>query len=475
MLRYNGVASRDIGKERMSRRRKDPLRTLSADERSELARLSRSRHAPAARVARATALLAVADGRSYLAAARRAGRRDGDTVAAWVARFNREGLAGGGAGPGGGARGGVPAPWGRAADPLRRAAATAHPRRGRAGAGPGARRHGDVEPGHAAQGPAPRRGRAAQGQHLHDLAHPARGRPELAAQPDLVLDRHRLAQAPGRRCCGGGHRRRCRREKNLIERAYGLGPEAGLAVWCEDEAGPFQAVPHPGGGWRPVERPAIRPHEYVRQGTTKILTLFHPATGEVRVRPAARGTNAVLHGWLKETLAAIAAALPAGAAASDPAATRALWEAWQQGLALPFTLPERLPPLRVLLVWDNLAGHKTPEMVLWLCRHGIMPLYTPLGGSWLNMAESIQRILKRRALDGQQPRSPAEIGAWFEQTARSWNRQPTPFVWNGKGRRRGRRPDDGHPVGGSAAHTQRPLSHYRKSRHECRTTCQTTH
>ena len=47
-------------------------------------------------------------------------------------------------------------------------------------------------------------------------------------------------------------------------------------------------------------------------------------------------------------------------------------------------------------MWDNLAGHKTPEMVLWLCRHGIMPLYTPLGGSWLNMAESIRRILKRR-------------------------------------------------------------------------------
>src|SRR3954464_9932542 len=93
MLRYNGVASRDIGKERMSRRRKDPLRTLSADERSELARLSRSRHAPAARVARATALLAGADGRGYLAAGRRAGRRDGDTVAAWVARFDREGLA----------------------------------------------------------------------------------------------------------------------------------------------------------------------------------------------------------------------------------------------------------------------------------------------------------------------------------------------------------------------------------------------
>ncbi len=27
-----------------------------------------------------------------------------------------------------------------------------------------------------------------------------------------------------------------------------------------------------------------------------------------------------------------------------------------------------------------------------MIQHGIMPLYTPLGGSWLNMAESIQRI-----------------------------------------------------------------------------------
>ena len=99
---------------------------------------------------------------------------------------------------------------------------------------------------------------------------------------------------------------------------------------------------------------------------------------------------------------------------------------------MPFTLPENLPPLPLLLVWDNLAGHKTPAMVLWLCQHGIMPLYTPLGGSWLNLAEAIQRILKRRALDGQHPHSPAEIGVWFEQTAQAWNLQPTPFVWNGK-------------------------------------------
>ena len=40
-----------------------------------------------------------------------------------------------------------------------------------------------------------------------------------------------------------------------------------------------------------------------------------------------------------------------------------------------------LPRLRVLLVMDNLAGHRTPELVLWLFAHGIMPLYTPLVGS----------------------------------------------------------------------------------------------
>ena len=77
----------------MTRRRKDPLRALTDEERLALSRLSRSSHAPAAQVARATALLAIADGQSYTSAAQRVGRRHGDTVAAWVGRFNRDGLA----------------------------------------------------------------------------------------------------------------------------------------------------------------------------------------------------------------------------------------------------------------------------------------------------------------------------------------------------------------------------------------------
>jgi DDE superfamily endonuclease len=246
-------------------------------------------------------------------------------------------------------------------------------------------------------------------------------------------------------------------------------------VWCEDEAGPFQGVPHPGRSWQPQGQPACQPHEYVRAGTTKILTLFQPATGQVRLQPAARVTNAVLHPWLRTMLADIVAALPDPAVPLTPAANRALWCAWQEGLTVRFTLPETLPPLRLLLVWDNLAGHKTPEMVLWLCQHGIMPLYTPLSGSWLNLAEAIQRILKRRARDGQHPHSPAEIGVWFEQTAQAWNLQPTPFVWNGKRRQRRHRSRARQSISGAAAHTRRSLPRCQTSHEEYRNSCQMTH
>ena len=49
----------------MSRQQKDPLRPLRDMERVSLVRLSRSASAPAAQVARARALLAVAEGLSY--------------------------------------------------------------------------------------------------------------------------------------------------------------------------------------------------------------------------------------------------------------------------------------------------------------------------------------------------------------------------------------------------------------------------
>jgi transposase len=76
----------------MSRRKKDPLRTLTDAERLALTQLSRSQAAPAVQVARAIMLLAVAAGDDYQPAARAAGRRSGDAVSHLVARFNAEGL-----------------------------------------------------------------------------------------------------------------------------------------------------------------------------------------------------------------------------------------------------------------------------------------------------------------------------------------------------------------------------------------------
>ena len=84
MLTLEGIA--------MPRRPKDPLRLLTEAERTQLQQLGRCQAAPASHVARAKALLAVAEGNGYTDAARAAGRKSGDAVAHLVARFNKEGL-----------------------------------------------------------------------------------------------------------------------------------------------------------------------------------------------------------------------------------------------------------------------------------------------------------------------------------------------------------------------------------------------
>lgn len=237
----------------------------------------------------------------------------------------------------------------------------------------------------------------------------------------------------------------------MIEDAYTLGEGLGLAVWTQDEAGPYQTKPYSGSSWQPMEHPVRQAHEYIRNGTAKMLTLFHPRDGALRVKGVTSVPNAVLHPWLKEQCAAILSTLPTPCPC-DGANQTVLWQRWQQGLSQPMTLPKQLPPLRMLLVWDNLAGHLTPDMVLWLMAQGIMPLYTPLGGSWLNMAESAQRIIVRRALDGQAPETPQQIIDALEATAKGWNHDPTPFVWGGKraARRQSSR-QRRHTLGGSGA------------------------
>jgi hypothetical protein len=230
-----------------------------------------------------------------------------------------------------------------------------------------------------------------------------------------------------------------------------------------------------GNSWEEDGSARKLPHEYRREGTAKLLTLFHPQSGEVRARGAQSCTNQVLHGWMKEELAQIVATLPASPVVSVEE-NRQRWQSWQEGLQVKITLRADPVPLRMLLVMDNLAGHKTPEMVLWMFDHGIMPLYTPLSGSWLNMAESIQRIIKRRALECQHLESADEIINRLEATVRGWNREPTPFEWNGRraARRRQSR-ERRHALGGSGACTRRAIRRVPTLTQQWLQSCQMTH
>jgi len=196
----------------------------------------------------------------------------------------------------------------------------------------------------------------------------------------------------------------------------------------------------------------------MRNGTAKLLTLFHPADGQLRSKGVTSCTNVVLHGWLKQELSEILTTLPEPVPTPPREASQTRWATWTAGLTSYPTVPVEPVAPRMLLVLDNLAGHLTPAFVRWLFDHGIIPLYTPLGGSWLNMAESIQRIIERRALEGQHPESPAEIIDWLEAATRGWNRQPTPFVWGGqRAARRCRSRQRRYALGGSGACTYHPI------------------
>jgi transposase len=76
----------------MTRRKKNPLRELTEEEKNWLEKITRSQSEPASHVARAKEILSVASGKTYTEAAKLAGRRSGDAVAEVVERFNREGL-----------------------------------------------------------------------------------------------------------------------------------------------------------------------------------------------------------------------------------------------------------------------------------------------------------------------------------------------------------------------------------------------
>jgi transposase len=174
----------------------------------------------------------------------------------------------------------------------------------------------------------------------------------------------------------------------------------------------------------------------------------------VRAEAVEHATNAVLHPWLKQQLSEILDQCPPPPPEPTPGRCWDDWD-WHEEAHL---MDGHFPPVRVLLVWDNLKGHYTLELVQWCAERGIALLYTPLGGSWLNMTESVQRILVRRALAGQHPKNAKEIMEWLAATVRGWNAAPTIFTWGGKrAERRKRARERRHGLGGSGGYTRCPI------------------
>lgn len=259
----------------MSRRKKDPLRPLTDDELRILEQLAMARSEPAVHVARAKALLAVADGATYVASARLAGLRSGDTVAAWVARFNREGLAALSPRYGGG-----PCPrYG----PVERARILAE-----------AQRFPDRERDGTATWSLTTLQRA--------LRHAPDGLPEVSTYTIWVTLREAgYSWQRTRSWCTTGTVKR-QRKSGIVEvtekdALYKVGESLGLVVWCHDQAGPFQTLAYPGISRQPVGQPVCQSHEYIRAGTAKLLTLFHPASGHVRACGVTACPNPCMAGW----------------------------------------------------------------------------------------------------------------------------------------------------------------------------------
>ncbi len=110
----------------------------------------------------------------------------------------------------------------------------------------------------------------------------------------------------------------------------------------------------------------MQPHEYERGGTAKLLTLFRPATGLLRAKGVLSAPNAVLHPWLKEQLSAMLAEIEKEHPREElpPEAERPLCAQWETWLGHP-PRGKPLPPLCIVVVLDNLAGHLSYDLVLW--------------------------------------------------------------------------------------------------------------
>jgi hypothetical protein len=182
----------------------------------------------------------------------------------------------------------------------------------------------------------------------------------------------------------------------------------------------------------------VQPHEYVRGGTAKLLTLFHPASGLLRAKGVLSAPNAVLHPWMQDQVQSILdqldkKPLPVRVPLPDDHPLLLTWQHWWWS----YERPKPAPALRLILslstIWLGTcritwcAGCSNTAF----CR-STRPCRVP-GSTWPSRCNASSCAAPS---PGSIRKTRSPVIDWLEQTVAGWNQHPTPFVWNGKRRRR---------------------------------------
>jgi transposase len=88
------------------------------------------------------------------------------------------------------------------------------------------------------------------------------------------------------------------------------------------------------------------------------------------------------------------------------------------------------PGQELHVILDNSSTHSTPAVKSWLEAHPCIHFhFTPTSASWLNQVEGFFGILGKQSLGATNFPSKKALRAHLAAYMRSWNDNPTPFVW----------------------------------------------
>ena len=175
-----------------------------------------------------------------------------------------------------------------------------------------------------------------------------------------------------------------------------MNPPVAAAVFAIDEKPQIQALNRtaPTLPMLPTT-PARRTHDYQRNGTCDLFAALEIATGKVITDIRPRHTSADFVAFLNKVNREVPA------------------------------------ELKVHVILDNLATHKTPLVQRWLLRHRRFQFhFTPTYGSWMNLVERWFSALTTKKLTRSAHRSVQELAADITAWTANWNQNPTPFVWH---------------------------------------------